>query len=146
MLIKGTIQQFAHAQLALQISIPVPSCTGTVIPRSCWSATICTTWTLLEHQALTPRTPQAVGSPLMPDPDQVSKHASLVPRPRVWLSRQAARGSSLTNQIARNHVVDIWIMISLADYSSWRHDLSTRIWPLDSTINVHVSYQNTLLH
>ena len=27
-------QRVAHAQLALQISIPVPSCTGTVIPRS----------------------------------------------------------------------------------------------------------------
>ena len=36
-----------------------------------------------QHQALTLRTPQAVGSPLIPDPDQVSKHASLVPRPRV---------------------------------------------------------------
>ena len=29
----GIIQRFAHAQSVLQISIPVPSCTGTVIPR-----------------------------------------------------------------------------------------------------------------
>ena len=88
----------------------------------------------LEHQALTPRTPRAIVSLLVPDPDQVSKQASLVPRPWVWLSRQAARGSSLTNQIARNHVIDIWIIL-LADYSSWRHDLSTHTWPFDSTIN-----------
>ena len=70
---KGTILQVAHAQLALQISIPVPSCTGTVVPRSrCVLdlATTSTTWTLPEHQALTPRTPRAVGSPLVPDPDQ----------------------------------------------------------------------------
>ena len=32
--LKGTIQRFAHAQLALKISIPVPSCTGTVVPHS----------------------------------------------------------------------------------------------------------------
>ena len=90
-----------------------------------------------------PRAPSAhtansagVGSLLVPDSDQVSKHASLVTRPRVWLSRQAARWSSLINQIARSHVVDIWIMISLADYSSWRHDLSMRTWPLDCSFKV----------
>ena len=55
---------------------------GTVQSLCSWSATTCTTWTLLEHQVLTPRTPRAVGSPLVPDPDQVSKYASLVPRPR----------------------------------------------------------------
>ena len=27
---------------------------------------------LLEHQALTPRTPRAVGSPLVPDPDRAN--------------------------------------------------------------------------
>ena len=30
----GTIQRFTHAQLVLQISIPVPSCTGTLVPHS----------------------------------------------------------------------------------------------------------------
>ena len=33
-LLKGTIQRFVHAQLALQISIPVPSCTSTAVQRS----------------------------------------------------------------------------------------------------------------
>ena len=32
--VKGTIQRFAHVQMALQISIPVLSCTGNVVPRS----------------------------------------------------------------------------------------------------------------
>ena len=31
--LKGTIQRFAYAQLTLQISIPVPSCTGSVVLR-----------------------------------------------------------------------------------------------------------------
>ena len=49
----------------------------------------------------TPRAPSAhtaAGSPLVPDPDQMSKHASHIPRPRVWLSRQAARGSYVSDQ------------------------------------------------
>ena len=65
---------------------------GTVQSLCSWSATTCTTWTLLEHQALTLRTLRALGSPLVPDPDQVSKHASLIPRPRVWLSWQGDNG------------------------------------------------------
>ena len=56
---------------------------GTAQSLCSWCATTYTTWTLLKHQALTPRTPWAIGSPLVPDPDQVSKHASLIPRPRV---------------------------------------------------------------
>ena len=32
---KGTIQRFVHTQLASQISLPVPSCTSTMVPRSC---------------------------------------------------------------------------------------------------------------
>ena len=32
--VKVTIQRVAHTQFALQISIPIPSCTGTVVPHS----------------------------------------------------------------------------------------------------------------
>ena len=87
----------AHAQSALQISIPVLSCTGTVVqcchfvlglPQLTW-----TTSTLLEHHAFTPQTPPAVSPPLVPDPNSVSKHASLVPRPRVWLADKWYTGS-----------------------------------------------------
>ena len=38
-----------------------------------WFATTYTTWTLLERQALTLRTPRAIGPPLVPDPYQLSK-------------------------------------------------------------------------
>ena len=65
-----------------------------------------TTLTLLEHRAFTQWTPPAIGAPLMRDPDWVSKYASVVPRPRVWASRQTAHGSTLTNQIAHNHMVN----------------------------------------
>ena len=56
---------------------------GTAQSLCSWSATACTMWTLLKHQALTSRTPWAVGSQLMPDSDQVNKHTSVVHRPRV---------------------------------------------------------------
>ena len=80
--------QFVHAQFASQISIPVPSYTGTMVLRSrCVLG-------LPQHvqrgrsssQVLTPRTPRAVGPPLVLDPDQVRKHTSLVPRSRVRLA------------------------------------------------------------
>ena len=49
----------------------------TMWSRRSWSAT---TTTLLEHQTLALQTPPAVG----PHSCSIPKHASLVPRPRVW--------------------------------------------------------------
>ena len=82
--IKGTISNVCSQCYKL-----VPSCTSTVVLHvrslSSWPATTCTTSTLLQHQAFTQRTPPAIGPPLVSGFDQVSKHASLIPKPQVWL-------------------------------------------------------------
>ena len=62
--------------------ILVPSCTSTVVQRGHVSYSVTKT-TLLEYQMFAQRIPPAVGPPLVPDPDHVSKQASLIPRPRV---------------------------------------------------------------
>ena len=52
---------------------------GTAQSLCSWSA-ITSIMLMLKYQAFTLRTLPVVGPPLVPDPGQVSKHASLVPR------------------------------------------------------------------
>ena len=87
---------------------------GTTRSLCSWSATTCTTSMLLEHQVFMPQTPLAVHrSTARARSRPVSKHTSIVTRSRVCATRQTAHGSSLTNQIAHNHMVIFTTIMTL---------------------------------
>ena len=91
---------------------------GTTQSLCSWSAT---TWMmLLEHQAFILRTPPVVSPPLVTEPDQVSKHASLIPRPQVWLADKQREGPNWDWFCQLNHDTTGWLF-KLTSRSNYAH-------------------------